>query len=151
MFNWNPMIVGTLIDEKHPAFADFPTNQYADWQWWDILNHATAMEMTPLRQLTPVIQSIDTYEVNEKLGIAFEANVGKGRLFVLCVDPSKDIANRPATRQLMHSVKAYVASDARFRPKCSLKAYEVDALFDATKQQNADKGDNAAVKQLLNQ
>lgn len=151
MFNWNPMIVGTLIDEKHPVFADFPTNQYADWQWWDILNHATAMEMTPLRQLTPVIQSIDTYEVNEKLGIAFEANVGKGRLFVLCVDPSKDIANRPATRQLMHSVKAYVASDARFRPKCSLKAYEVDALFDATKQQNADKGDNAAVKQLLNQ
>lgn len=25
MFNWNPMIVGTLIDNEHPAFRDFPT------------------------------------------------------------------------------------------------------------------------------
>ena len=24
MFNWNPMIVGTLIDNEHPAFRDFP-------------------------------------------------------------------------------------------------------------------------------
>ena len=30
MFNWNPMIVGTLIAADHPAFADFPTDTYAD-------------------------------------------------------------------------------------------------------------------------
>ena len=24
MFNWNPMIVGTLIDSNHPAFGEFP-------------------------------------------------------------------------------------------------------------------------------
>lgn len=36
MFNWNPMIVGTWIDASHPVFNDFPTDNYADWQWWDI-------------------------------------------------------------------------------------------------------------------
>ena len=46
MFNWNPMIVGTLIDNEHPAFRDFPTRNYADWQWWDILNYSTAWNST---------------------------------------------------------------------------------------------------------
>ena len=62
MFNWNPMIVGTLINANHPVFTDFPTNEYADWQWWDILNHATAMDLTALNNITPIIQSIDSYE-----------------------------------------------------------------------------------------
>ena len=107
MFNWNPMIVGTLIDSNHPAFGEFPTTSYADWQWWDILNYATAMELNDLTDITPIIQSIDTYEYNQKLGIAFEARIGKGSLFILCADPDKDIEKRPAMRQLLHSVKNY--------------------------------------------
>ncbi|MCS2799120.1 hypothetical protein NXX24_21235 (plasmid) [Bacteroides fragilis] len=89
MFNWNPMIVGTLIDNEHPAFRDFPTRNYADWQWWDILNYSTALELDELKEITPLIQSIDSYETNQKLGISFEAKVGKGKLFVLCADPRK--------------------------------------------------------------
>lgn len=54
MFNWNPMIVGTLIDSNHPAFGEFPTTSYADWQWWDILNYATAMELNDLTDITPI-------------------------------------------------------------------------------------------------
>lgn len=150
MFNWNPMIVGTLIDSNHPAFKDFPTASYADWQWWDVLNHATAMELNDLNELTPVIQSIDSYESNHKLGIAFEAKVGKGRLFVLCADPEKDIDKRPAMNQLLYSVKNYVASDA-FNPACELKPYQLDALFDLSTEKSTDKTDNAAIKQLLNQ
>ena len=70
MFNWNPMIVGTLKDSTHPAFGEFQTNSNADWQWWDILNYATAMELNDLTDITPIIQSIDTYEYNQKLAIA---------------------------------------------------------------------------------
>ena len=43
----------------------------------------------------PIIQSIDTYEYNQKLGIAFEARIGKGSLFILCADPDKDIEKTP--------------------------------------------------------
>lgn len=149
MFNWNPMIVGTLIDSAHPAFGQFPTSYYADWQWWDILNNATAMDLTAQTSLTPVIQSVDTYEVNRKLGIAFEATVGKGRLFVLAVDAHKNIDKRPATRQLLQSVSHYVASD-KFAPKVALQPFELDALFTAAPAAT-EGGTSEAVKQLLNQ
>lgn len=149
MFNWKPMIVGTCIDHQHPAFRDFPTSYYADWQWWDILNYATAVDLTDMRTLTPVIQSIDTYEVNRKLGISFEANVAGGKLFVLCVDPEKDMEKRPAMQQLLISVRNYVASD-RFAPSVSLQPYELDALFDYSKIHNRETQSSEAVRQLLN-
>ena len=129
MFRYQPMIVGTLINHTHPVFRDFPTASYADWQWYDILNDATAMEINAFKELTPIIQSIDTYEFNRKLGIAFEAQVGNGKLFILAVDPEKDIENRAATRQLLTSVKNYVASP-QFNPACKLPVYQLDALFD---------------------
>lgn len=150
MFNWNPMIVGTLIQASHPAFHGFPTGIYADWQWWDILNHATALELNDLKSITPVIQSIDTYEENRKLGIAFEARVGKGKLFVLCVDPEKDLEKRQATRQLFHSVRTYVASPD-FNPSTELQPYELDALFTPNTPKQADSKSNEAIRQLLNQ
>lgn len=150
MFNWNPMIVGTRIEHTHPVFRDFPTSYYADWQWWDILNYATAVDLTDMPALTPVIQSIDTYEVNRKLGISFEAHVGNGKLFVLAVDPSKNIGNRPAMQQLLTSVRNYVASD-RFAPAVTLQPYELDALFDYGKIGNAATQSGDAIKQLLNQ
>ena len=129
MFRWQPLIVGTLIDHTHPVFTDFPTASYADWQWHDILNYSTAMELNEFKALTPIIQSIDTYEFNRKLGIAFEAQVGNGKLFILAVDPEKDIEKRAATRQLLSSVEHYVASK-QFNPVCKLQDYQLDTLFD---------------------
>ena len=150
MFNWKPMIVGTCIEHRHPVFRDFPTSYYADWQWWDILNYATAVDLTDIRALTPVIQSVDSYEFNRKLGVSFEACVGSGKLFVLVVDPVKDIEKRPAMQQLLMSVRNYVASD-RFAPTVTLQPYELDARFDYDKIRKAETRSSEAVKQLLNQ
>lgn len=149
MFKWNPLIVGTLINSKHPAFKDFPTDSYADWQWWDILNNATALELNDLKTVTPVIQSIDSYEENRKLGIAFEARVGKGKLFVLCVDPEKEIEKRKATQQLLTSIRNYVSSSV-FQPENELKNYELDALFQLKGEKQPDGKDSEATRQLLN-
>lgn len=150
MFNWDPMIVGTWIDQSHPALDLFPTSYYADWQWWDILNYGQAVDLTELRELQPVIQSVDTYEVNRKLGISFEAKVGKGKLFVLCVDMDKDIDQRLAMKQLLTSVGSYVFSD-RFVPRCSVPVYRLDEVFSLEKEGETVNKDNAAVRQLLNQ
>lgn len=149
MFNWNPMIVGTLIDSDHPAFGSFPTDMYADWQWTDILNNARSLDLTDLPGLTPVIQSIDTYEVNRKLGVAFEANVGPGKLFVLCVDPVKDIDKRPASRRLLRSVADYVSGD-NFSPAATIEPWQVKAIFTPTTNESGTVTSDA-VKQLLNQ
>lgn len=150
MFYWNPLIIGTLIQNNHPALADFPTKNYADWQWWDILNYGTALEMKELTNITPIIQSIDTYERNHKLGIAFEAKVSKGNLFVLSIDPEKDINERIAMKQLLHSVKNYVASD-KFNPNNILQVYELDMLFHNPTEEDKGMKNDSAVKQLLNQ
>ena len=55
-----------------------------------------------------------------------------GKLFVLVVDPVKDIEKRPAMQQLLTSARNYVAS-ARFAPTVTLQLYELDALFDYKK------------------
>lgn len=55
-----------------------------------------------------------------------------GKLFVLVVDPVKDIEKRPAMQQLLTSACNYVASD-RFAPTVTLQLYELDALFDYKK------------------
>ena len=55
-----------------------------------------------------------------------------GKLFVLVVDPVKDIEKRPAMQQLLTSARNYVASD-RFAPTVTLQLYELDALLDYKK------------------
>lgn len=55
-----------------------------------------------------------------------------GKLFVLVVDPVKDIEKRPAMQQLLTSARNYFASD-RFAPTVTLQLYELDALFDYKK------------------
>ena len=55
-----------------------------------------------------------------------------GKLFVLVVDPVKDIEKRPAMQQLLTSARNYVASD-RFAPTVTLQLYALDALFDYKK------------------
>ena len=55
-----------------------------------------------------------------------------GKLFVLVVDPVKDIEKRPAMQQLLTSSRNYVASD-HFAPTVTLQLYELDALFDYKK------------------
>ena len=150
MFNWKPMIVGTWIDAAHPIFTDFPTSYYADWQWWDILNYGQAVDLTSIRELEPIIQSIDTYEVNRKLGISFEAKVGNGKLFVLNVDMKKNIDKRLATKQLLMSVNNYMNSD-KFNPAVSVPVYKLDEVYSAAPLKDAGNKSNAAVIQLLNQ
>ena len=150
MFNWDPMIVGTSIHHQHPVFRDFPTSYYADWQWWDILNYAGAIDLTTLTGLTPIIQSVDTYEVNRKLGIAFEAQVGKGKLFFLNLDLSKKMDERPATKQLLRSISQYVRS-TDFQPSTTIPLYQLDALFAPDVTKGKQTQGNAAIQQLLNQ
>ena len=72
-----------------------------------------------------------------------------GKLFVLVVDPVKDIEKRPAMQQLLTSVRNYVASD-RFAPTVTLQLYELDALFDYNKIQETETRSDEAIKQSIN-
>jgi hypothetical protein len=58
----------------------------------------------------------------------FEACVGKGKLFMAAVDFEKNSATRPASQQLLHSIKKYVSSSA-FNPAIALDAAYISRLF----------------------
>ncbi|ULQ51782.1 sugar-binding domain-containing protein [Flavihumibacter fluvii] len=132
--------LGILCNPEHPALAAFPTEAHSDWQWADLLGRYTAqtsygiagdtaqhdwkdkfdrskaiiLNETPA-DYRPIVQMIDNYERNYKLGIIFETKVGKGKLLVCAVDLDTDAENRPAARQLKASLLQYAAGD-QFNP-----------------------------------
>jgi hypothetical protein len=121
--------MGTVCNPSHPALARFPTEFYANWQWWDLASRSRpiALEAAPA-ELRPVVQVIDNFTSNQKLGLVFEAAVGPGRLMVSTIDLTKDLNTRPVARQLRHSLLDYMASD-RFRPQVTLEPALLEKLF----------------------
>jgi len=131
--NWFPRqkehTLGILCDPKHPALAAFPTDPHSGWQWFDLNVRSKPIVMDHLpRTLRPIVQVIDDWNTCRKLGLVFEARVGKGRLLVSAVDLVTDLADRPAARQLRYSLLRYAASE-KFRPAVALTVEQVRSLL----------------------
>ena len=124
-----PHTLGILCDPAHPALAAFPTEGYSDYQWWDLVSNCNAMVLDDFpADYRPVVQLVDDWFTNRKLGILLEGKVGNGKLMVCSADLQKDLDKRPAARQLRQSILQYMASD-RFNPSTSLDPALVKALY----------------------
>ena len=124
-----PHVTGMLIQDKSPAFANFPTSFYSDLQWWDIQNRAQVMNLEDFpADFRPLIQPIDTWFMNRRLALVFEAQVGKGKIIVSSADLSSHLVNKPASKQLFLSLQKYMSSDA-FNPKNSLSLEVIQDIF----------------------
>ena len=103
--------LGILCDPLHPVFAEFPNDGYTDWQWWDLLNQSYVMRLDGLEPgFQPLLQVIDDWNKNRRLGAMFEARVGKGRLLVCTLDILNDLQQRPAAAALRRSILQYMSS-----------------------------------------
>ena len=102
-----PGTQGILLDPKHPLFKDFPTEFHSNWQWWQLVKHCDPMILndTP-HKFRPVVQVIDGFDRNHKLGLILEAKVGKGRLIVCTIDVM-GLQKHPEARQLLKCLYAY--------------------------------------------
>jgi hypothetical protein len=108
--------LGLLCDPKHPALAEFPTEFFQDVQWQDIVTGARGVLLDDLpRNVQPIVQPIDDWNTNRKLGLIFECRVGRGKLLICGADLTRDLKQRSAARQLRASLLAYAASE-RFNP-----------------------------------
>lgn len=124
-----PHTLGILCDPKHPLFAGFPTEYHSTWQWWDIISKSKSMILDSLPSgVRPLVQVIDAWNRNRRLGLIFEARVGKGRLLVCSVDLSTDLDNRAVARQLLGSMIAY-ASGSAFQPRDAVELTSIRRLF----------------------
>jgi hypothetical protein len=124
--------LGLLCDPKHPALARFPTEFFQDWQWDEIVTNAQAMVLDGLpKELRPIVQPIDDWNTNRKLGLIWECRVGNGKLLVCSADLDKDSGKRPAARQLRESLLGYVAGKS-FNPRVAVSKDDLARLLDLT-------------------
>ena len=124
-----PHTLGVLCQSTHPALAGFPTESHTNWQWWYLLTRADALILDDLpRELRPVVQVIDDWVTNRKLGLVVEARVGSGKLLVCSIDLEHGLEHNPVARQFRASLLSYLASE-RFNPATELTAAQVRSLM----------------------
>ena len=123
-----PNTMGLLCDPWQPLFAQFPTDMSTDWQWFNLMQRSRVfvLDDTPA-DYRPLVQVIDNFARNHKLGVVFEGRVGGGQLLV-CGLNLADAAKAPAVRQWLTSLYAYAGS-AKFKPVQELDAKLLEHLF----------------------
>ncbi len=122
-------MLGILCNPKNSALKYFPTQYYTNWQWWDLVAHSRPMildKMPP--KLKPIVQMIDEWNKNHKIGLVFQAKVGKGKLLMTSIELEHDLKNRPVARQMLYSLEKYVSSD-EFNPTIEVSASKIQRLF----------------------
>ncbi len=120
--------LGMYIDNTHPLFNDFPSDYYSNFQWFNIARYSTPLDMSYLSSnVVPIVQPIDTYERNLKLGTLIEVGVGKGRLLISTFDFGKYMDNIEV-RALYNAILGYMNGDKKV-PVVKVKARELDCIF----------------------
>ncbi|MEI7955848.1 MAG: glycoside hydrolase family 2 TIM barrel-domain containing protein, partial [Verrucomicrobiota bacterium] len=116
-----PGTLGIFCDPNSPAIAGFPTEFHSNWQWWQLVKNSRPIlyDETP-GTYRPLVQVIDNFVTNHKLGLIAETKVGKGGMLICSIDLAGH-QDKPETRQLLHSLLQYIASPA-FAPKAELDA-----------------------------
>jgi len=123
-----PGTLGHLCDPQHPALARFPTDFHSDWQWWHLVKNSRPiiLDETP-DNFRPIVQTIDNFDRNHKLGLITEMKVGKGSLLVCAIDLMA-IQDQPEGCQMLHSLLSYAGSD-KFQPGTEIDPTVFDKLF----------------------
>lgn len=129
---WSRML-GMWVDAKHPALAGFPTQDFGDWQWLDVVGRSRTVNLGRLpATLQPIVQPVDDWNRNWKLGLLFEAKVGGGSLLVCAVDLTGDLSKRPAARALRDSLVSY-ASGGKFQPAVAVSSELLGGMLSDTR------------------
>jgi hypothetical protein len=125
---WTRML-GLWCNPRHPALAQFPTDANCDWQWTEIIHNTRAINLDRLpHDLQPIVQAIDDWNRNYKLGIVFECKVGPGKLMVCSANLEDSMDSRPVARQLRRSLLDYMAG-AKFDPQVAVSAADIASLL----------------------
>lgn len=120
--------MGLLIDHQHPVFKHFPCEEHSTYPWWSIVSNSRSiiLDDTP-RDFRPIVQTIDNFERNHKLGLLFECTVAKGKALVFPCDVEQ-ITHTLEGRQLLSSIFGYVSSED-FKPATELNVTQLQSIL----------------------
>jgi hypothetical protein len=120
--------MGLLIDNTHPVFKHFACEEYSTYQWWSIVSNSRSIILDGTsKDFRPMVQTIDNFERNHKMGLLFECNVLKGKLLVCTCDFEK-IIDKPEGKQFLFSILNYVTSKD-FKPSNEMDVSLLEKLF----------------------
>jgi hypothetical protein len=110
-----PGSLGFICNPVSPLLEHFPTEFHSNWQWWHLVMNCKPiiLDETPV-DYKPLIQTIDNFDRNHKLGMIFETKYRKGSLLICAID-LLNLQDKPEARQLYQSILSYVSSD-KFTP-----------------------------------
>ena len=128
-----PHTTGAYIQSTHPVFRDFPTDDWQNLNWWELVNRTQVMNLAEFpADYQPIVQPIDTWHVSRKLGMLVEARVLKGRLLMTTLPIGQKLtanSQKPAARQLRYSILRYMQS-SDFNPSLHLDVDVIRHLFE---------------------
>ena len=124
-----PHTLGILCNPHHPALKQFPTEFHSNWQWWDAMNHAQAIELKKFKNThDPIVRIIDDWFTNRPLALLMEGKVGKGKVLITGIDLFSDVSSRIEAKQLIYSLKQYM-SGTDFNPAAEIYPSELLQLI----------------------
>ena len=125
-----PHVTGAYIDNNHPIYCDFPTDDWTDLNWWELVNRAQVMNLSEFpADYQPPMQPIDTWHISRKCGMIIEANVLGGKLLMTTIDITSNLRNRLVARQLRKSIINYMKSND-FKPSITLDESVIRNLYE---------------------
>ena len=128
--------MGLCIDKRHPAVKQFKPESWSTPQWYDIVSNAD-LAILDGTEIQPIVQMIDNFERNHKLGLLFECKVGQGSLLV-CTARLSDVSDRMEVRQFAKCLLDYGAS-ADFMPTAKATVEELEEILKIMKALMAKK------------
>lgn len=118
---------GALIDSKHEVFSSFPTGDYIDYQWKDLMEHAKCALISDFgNEFKSLVELVPNYVTNTQSAPLFEARVGKAKLLLCGFDLDRDDA---VSKQLKQSIYTYVTS-GNFNPSQTIDTDKFMSLFE---------------------
>ncbi|MDO9152712.1 MAG: glycoside hydrolase family 2 TIM barrel-domain containing protein [Paludibacter sp.] len=122
-----PGTMGLLMDPKHPALSQFPTEMHTNWQWWDLCKNSKTICIDSIPGAKPIVENVDNFMKNRRLCSIFEAQMGKGQLIFSSMDLLTDTSNRPVAKQLLFSLVEYMKSE-KFKPETTIDENAINLL-----------------------
>ncbi|MCM1530214.1 MAG: hypothetical protein NC093_09500 [Alistipes sp.] len=118
--------LGLLIDNKHPALSEFPCEAYSTPQWYEIVSCGDCAVLDDFPELEPIVQTIDNFERNHRLGNLFEVNSGGNRILV-CTSRLRECIDIPEVQAYARSLLSYIRSD-KFAPDINISTEALASL-----------------------
>jgi hypothetical protein len=114
-----PGSLGFLCDPDSPLLEHFPTEFHSNWHWWQLVKNCRPVILDDApAEYKPLIQTIDNFARNHKLGMIFETRYGRGSALICAID-LLNLQDKPEARQLYFSILNYVKSE-KFSPDIDL-------------------------------